>query len=98
MCRYWDIPFNNYQYSYIDNALLHGYHTLSYDRLGIGNSSHGEPKNEIQAFLEVASLAQIVENYAARNSLNYSIGSINCLSWKMLHILWVSELIAFAAS
>ncbi|CAG7998322.1 unnamed protein product [Penicillium salamii] len=29
------------------------------DRLGIGKSSHGDPKNEIQTALEVESLAQI---------------------------------------
>ena len=57
--RYWDLPFNNYNYSYIDHALSNGYSTLSYDRLGIGQSSHGDPKNEIQASLEVASLAEM---------------------------------------
>ncbi|KAE8334730.1 hypothetical protein BDV24DRAFT_156631 [Aspergillus arachidicola] len=62
---YWDLPYNNFNYSYVDNALSHGYHTLSYDRLGIGNSSHGDPKNEIQVFLEVAALAQITQ--MARN-------------------------------
>ncbi|KAE8360860.1 hypothetical protein BDV27DRAFT_167404 [Aspergillus caelatus] len=30
---YWDLPYNNFNYSYVDNALSHGYHTLSYDRL-----------------------------------------------------------------
>ncbi|KAL4894690.1 hypothetical protein BDV59DRAFT_200513 [Aspergillus ambiguus] len=57
--RYWDLAFNDYNYSYVENVLAHGYHTLSYDRLGIGNSSHGEPKNEIQTRLEVAALAQM---------------------------------------
>ena len=37
----------------------YGYCTLSYDRLGIGESSHGEPKNEIQSFLEIAALASM---------------------------------------
>ena len=37
------------------------YCTLSYDRLGIGNSSHGEPLNEIQSFLEVAALAELTD-------------------------------------
>lgn len=37
----------------------YGYCTLAIDRLGIGNSSHGEPKNEIQAFLEVQALAAV---------------------------------------
>lgn len=46
--------------SYIDNAVdQNGYCTLSYDRLGIGESSHSEPKNEIQAFLEIEALAAL---------------------------------------
>lgn len=57
---YWDLPYNGYNYSYVKTA-VDDYHycTLSYDRLGIGNSSHGEPKNEIQTFLEVQALAAI---------------------------------------
>jgi pimeloyl-ACP methyl ester carboxylesterase len=43
----------------VDYVLSRGYHTLSYDRLGFGNSSHGDAKNEIQAFLEVEALAQL---------------------------------------
>lgn len=38
-----------------------GYHTFSYDRLGLGKSSHGEPKNEIQLFLEIEALAQLTK-------------------------------------
>ncbi|KAK8181597.1 Alpha/Beta hydrolase protein [Phyllosticta capitalensis] len=53
---YWDLPYNNYNYSYVNAALAAGYSTLSYDRLGIGNSSHGDAVNEIQSFLEVAAL------------------------------------------
>lgn len=37
------------------------YSTLSFDRLGIGNSSHGEPLNEIQIFLEIATTAQLTQ-------------------------------------
>lgn len=58
-CRYWDLPYNNFNYSYVDHALSQGYHTFSYDRLGLGKSSHGEPKNEIQLFLEIEVLAQL---------------------------------------
>lgn len=57
--RYWDLPYDNYNYSYVDHVLSRGYHTLSYDRLGIGKSSHGDAKNEIQAFLEIEALAQL---------------------------------------
>ena len=58
--RYWDNPYNDFNYSYIDVAVdTYKYCTLSYDRLGIGMSSHGEPLNEIQAFLEIAALAEL---------------------------------------
>lgn len=56
---YWDFAYNNFNYSYTNVALNAGYHTFAYDRLGIGNSSHGEPKNEIQSFLEIAALAEL---------------------------------------
>ncbi|KAL4927465.1 alpha/beta fold hydrolase [Aspergillus undulatus] len=54
---YWDIPFGNY--SYVDAAVSRGYHTLFYDRLGIGMSAHGNPKNETQSFVELEALAQM---------------------------------------
>lgn len=58
--RYWDLSYNDFNYSYIDTAVdTYKYNTLSYDRLGIGASSHGEPLNEIQSFLEVAALAEL---------------------------------------
>ena len=53
---YWDLPYNNYNYSYVNSATAAGYCTLSFDRLGIGASSHGEPRDEIQAALEVGAL------------------------------------------
>ena len=57
---YWDNSYNNFNYSYV-NVATDGYKhcTFAYDRLGIGNSSHGEPLNEIQATLEVAALAEL---------------------------------------
>lgn len=58
--RYWDNPYNNFAYSYVNVAVDHYKHcTVAIDRLGIGLSSHGEPLNEIQAPLEVAALAEI---------------------------------------
>ena len=60
--RYWDLPYNNYNYSYICTAVdEYKYHTVAIDRLGIGLSSHGDPLNEIQAPLEVAALAAITQ-------------------------------------
>lgn len=56
---YWDIPYNNYNYSYVDVALANGYHTVSIDRFGIGNSSHAEPLNIVQAPAEVSALYDI---------------------------------------
>ena len=41
------------------------YSTLAIDRLGIGNSSHGEPLNEIQAPIEVAALAELTKQLRA---------------------------------
>ncbi|KAH8197039.1 hypothetical protein TruAng_008790 [Truncatella angustata] len=56
---YWDFPFNDHNYSYVNFALDHGYSTLSWDRLGLGMSSHGDPINEIQIPLEVAALGAL---------------------------------------
>lgn len=59
----------------------YGYYTVAYDRLGIGNSSHGEPKNEIQASLEVQGLA------ALTNMLrNGTFPSLNQAFDKVLHV------------
>jgi len=62
---YWDFPFANHKYSYVDAALARGYSTLAWDRLGTGQSSHGDPVNEIQAFLEVAALAELTRKLRA---------------------------------
>ncbi|KAI0136361.1 Alpha/Beta hydrolase protein [Xylariales sp. AK1849] len=53
---YWDFPANNYNYSYVKAALKRGYSTFAFDRLGLGQSSHGDPINEIQSPLELATL------------------------------------------
>lgn len=56
---YWDLPYNGYNYSYTDVALNNGYYTVAIDRFGIGNSSHGDPLNLIQAPAEVSALYEI---------------------------------------
>ncbi|POR32810.1 Uncharacterized protein TPAR_06992 [Tolypocladium paradoxum] len=71
---YWDFPFDNYKYSYVDKAIDQGYSTLSWDRLGIGHSSHGDPVSEIQIFLEVAALKELTQR--ARD------GKVPCLGHK----------------
>lgn len=59
---YWDLSYNNYNYSYVNEAVdEYGFATFSYDRLGIGQSSHGEPVNEIQAYIEVAALKALTD-------------------------------------
>lgn len=60
---YWNPSFNNYNYSYVNEAVdTYGYATFAWDRLGIGMSAHGDPVNTIQAYLEVAALAYLT-NY-----------------------------------
>ncbi|KAK7757520.1 hypothetical protein SLS62_000535 [Diatrype stigma] len=56
---YWDFPINAYNYSYVNYALAHGYSTLSWDRIGLGESTIGDPLNEIQFALEVAALREL---------------------------------------
>jgi pimeloyl-ACP methyl ester carboxylesterase len=54
---YWDFSYVNYNYSYVSQATdEYGYSTFFFDRLGIGQSSRGEPVNEIQVNLEIAAL------------------------------------------
>ena len=58
--RYWDLPYNNFNYSYVNYATdIAKYCTLSYDRLGIGKSSKGDVLNEIQSNLEIEALHQL---------------------------------------
>ncbi|KAH7026471.1 Alpha/Beta hydrolase protein [Microdochium trichocladiopsis] len=61
---YWDFPYANYNYSYVNQALAKGYSTFSYDRFGIGESYPGcdagaDPINEVQSWLEIAILEQL---------------------------------------
>jgi pimeloyl-ACP methyl ester carboxylesterase len=59
---YWDLPFKNWNYSYVATAVdQYGYSTLAWDRLGIANSSHGDPLAEIQAPLTQAALAAFTQ-------------------------------------
>ena len=61
--RYWDLSYDNFNYSYVDVATAAGYCTLNYDRLGLGNSSHFTDSqstlDELQASLEVSALAAL---------------------------------------
>ncbi|KAM4057221.1 alpha/beta hydrolase family protein [Hirsutella rhossiliensis] len=58
---YWDFPYKSYNYSYVNRALDQGYSVLSWDRLGIAHSSHGDPIDEIQIFLAIAALEELTK-------------------------------------
>lgn len=59
---YWNLPYNSGNYSYSAVATdKYGYATFSWDRLGIANSSHGDPVQEIQALLEVDGLRALTQ-------------------------------------
>ena len=63
---YWDLPFHNYNYSFVSEAVdKYDFSTFAYDRLGIGQSSHGEPVNEIQAWLEIDALKVLTSQLKA---------------------------------
>ncbi|KAI1470613.1 alpha/beta-hydrolase [Daldinia caldariorum] len=57
--NYWHFPAHSYNYSYADAALARNYSVFFYDRPGIGQSSRGDPVNEIQSRLEVAALREL---------------------------------------
>ncbi|KAI4703293.1 hypothetical protein J4E81_002171 [Alternaria sp. BMP 2799] len=78
---YWDLEYENYNYSYVDVALAAGYSTLAIDRLGIGNSSHGDPFNEIQAQAEVEAL-----NSVTTQLREGKIPEISCAYEKVIHV------------
>jgi pimeloyl-ACP methyl ester carboxylesterase len=78
---YWDPAYNDFNYSYVDAALSNGYSTFSFDRLGIGKSSHGEPLNEIQAFLEIEALAELT-----RKLREGSIPGCNSSAITIIHV------------
>jgi pimeloyl-ACP methyl ester carboxylesterase len=79
--RYWDLSYNNYNYSYVDAAIARNYSTLNYDRLGIGKSSHGHPLEEIQITAEVAALAQLTETLR-----NGTFPGVNQTINKIVHV------------
>ncbi|KAJ4268962.1 hypothetical protein NW762_003033 [Fusarium torreyae] len=79
---YWDKSYNGYNYSYVAKAVdEHGYSTLTWDRLGIGASSKGDPLKEIQVFLEIAALKSLTTQ--AREG---SLPGVGCPYSKTIHI------------
>ncbi|KAK3072373.1 hypothetical protein LTR53_006951 [Teratosphaeriaceae sp. CCFEE 6253] len=79
---YWDLSFNNYNYSYVCEAVdQYGFATFSWDRLGIAQSQHGEPVNEIQALLEVDALRALTQQLR-----NGKIPGVNKKFKKVAHV------------
>jgi pimeloyl-ACP methyl ester carboxylesterase len=79
---YWDLSYNNYNYSYVCEAVdQYGYSTFSYDRPGIGQSQHGDPLNEIQALFEVDALRAITQGLR-----NGQINGIHHKFNKVVHV------------
>ncbi|KAG9257178.1 uncharacterized protein F5Z01DRAFT_456893 [Emericellopsis atlantica] len=64
---YWDLPFQAPKYSYVAEAVdVHGYSTLTWDRLGVGMSTHPDDTvNETQLALEVAALKALTKRLRA---------------------------------
>jgi pimeloyl-ACP methyl ester carboxylesterase len=78
---YWDLSYDNYKYSYVNVATANGYSTLAIDRFGIGNSTHGDPFNEIQAQAEVEALNEVTKKLRAG-----SISEIGYSYDKVVHV------------
>lgn len=78
---YWDLSYNDYNYSYVEEAVdQYGYSTFTWDRLGIGQSQHGDPVNEIQAWLEVAALHALTSGLREG-----TIPNVDCKFDKVVH-------------
>lgn len=59
---YWDLPLHNYNYSFVDQATKKAQiSTLAWDRIGAGDSTKGDPINEIQICLEIAALRELTK-------------------------------------
>ena len=64
--RYWDLPFNNFNYSYVDWAVdKYGYSTLAIDRFGIGKSSIADPLNTVQAPATMSAIYEVTKKLRA---------------------------------
>ncbi|KAF7908301.1 uncharacterized protein EAF01_004056 [Botrytis porri] len=80
---YWDLPFNNYNYSYVDVAVdQYGYSTLAIDRLGIGESSKADPTSVIQAPAELSAIVEVTKLLRAGDLPGVDISEPN----KIVHV------------
>ncbi|KAL9007303.1 MAG: hypothetical protein Q9180_009707 [Flavoplaca navasiana] len=70
---YWDIAPG---YSYVDSAATAGYATFAYDRLGVGQSDHPDPIQEVQAFLQVEILHGLAQLFRAKKLGGFNFTNI----------------------
>ncbi|KAL7660784.1 hypothetical protein ACMYSQ_000228 [Aspergillus niger] len=70
---YWDI---SPDHSYVDVATAAGYATLSYDQLGVGNSHHPDPIQEVQANSQVAVTHALTQLLRSSKIGNYSFQNV----------------------
>ena len=62
LISYWDASYNDYNYSYVEKAVdQFGFSTLTWDRLGIGESQQNLEALQVQASLEVAALKALTD-------------------------------------
>lgn len=81
--RYWDLPFNNHNYSYVDVAVdQYGYSTLAIDRLGVGESSKADPTSVIQAPAELSAMVEVTKQLRAGTLPGVKIPTPN----KIVHV------------
>jgi len=75
--RYWDLPYINYNYSYVDLATnKYRYHTLAYDRLGFGNSSHANINAQQYQFFRPPFFDPQILQYAEATKQPVALGEI----------------------
>ncbi|TEY84261.1 hypothetical protein BOTCAL_0018g00380 [Botryotinia calthae] len=80
---YWDLPFNNHNYSYVDVAVdQYGYSTFAIDRLGIGESSKADPTSIIQAPAELSAIVEVTKLLRAGTLPGVEISEPN----KIVHV------------
>ncbi|OTA62228.1 hypothetical protein K449DRAFT_369724 [Hypoxylon sp. EC38] len=72
--RYWDVPIDSVEHSYVDAAISKGYSILMFDRIGTGKSELANPYDDVQVATEVEILAQITA--MARNGTLLSSAKI----------------------
>ncbi|KAA6410673.1 MAG: alpha beta-hydrolase [Lasallia pustulata] len=68
---YWDVVYNNYNYSYTDVAVdQYGFCILAIDRLGVGNSSIADPLTVLQLPAELSAIYEITKMLRTGTLLN----------------------------